>query len=329
MFKLHLNAARSFQIIFGIFVFLMFSISFAGCSTVTDVKDATVKASKATVQATTKFVPYMGGPDSGIIRTVSLIQFKNETVLDQLPLERVFEGMIVKYISESCSEVRLLVQGGPDFPESLKAVPSSASLDNLTMVDKGREAGLNAIITGGILNLSLDQEDEGILWFRQKTEKLQIQFSLEVFDMETGAKIFDDRFVHEIKDLAPEEIQAFRTGQPALFTSISTNLEKLAKDIAPKICNAVMAQPWSGYVVSVDDNRVYLSFGKSIGIKSGETLEIHDGGQIVGNLNGQRFILPGKKIGEIRITQMEEKTSTGEIISGKNIQGGNLVKFRK
>jgi hypothetical protein len=311
------------------FVFFVISVCFTGCSTFTSVKDVTVKATKATVNATTKIVPYMGGPDSGIIRTVSLIPFKNETIFEQLALEKVFEGMIVKYISESCSEIRLLVTDSADFPESLKAVTASSGLDNLTMADKGREGGLAAIITGGVLNLSLAQEDEGILWFRETKEKLQTQFFLEVLDVETGAKIFDDRFVHEIIDMAPDEIQAFKAGQPALFASISKNLDKLAKDIAPKICNAIMAQPWTGYVVSVDGNRAYLSFGNSIGIKSGDVLEVHDHGQVVENLSGQRFILPGGKIGEIRILQMEDKFSTGEILSGENIQVGNPVKFKR
>lgn len=329
MVMLRLKSVRSIQITLRIFVFLFVSVCFTGCSTVTGVKDATVKATKATVNATTKIVPYMGGPDSGIIRTVSLIPFKNETIFEKLALEKVFEGMITKYISESCSGVRLLDPGSPGFPESLKAVTSSAGLDNLTMADKGREAGLNAIITGGILNLSLAQEDEGILWFRETKERLQIQISMEVLDVETGAKIFDDRFIHEIIDMAPEEIQAFKTGKPALFATLTENLEKLAKDIAPNICNAIMSQSWTGYVASVDGNQVYLSFGKTIGIKSDEVLEVHDHGKVVENVSGQRFILPGKKIGEIRITKMEDKFSTGEIISGENILVGNPVKFKR
>jgi hypothetical protein len=329
MFMLQLNAKNWFQSIFRIFVFSIISGCFVGCSTVSGVKDATVKATKATVSATTKIVPYMGGPDSTIVRKVALIPFKNETIFEKLTLEKVFEGLIVKYISESCSQVRLMVPGSSDFPDSLVAVALSTDSDNLAMAEKGKESGLNAIITGGVLNLSLAQEDEGILWLRETKERLLVQFSLQVFDTETGAKIFDDRFIHEIKDMAPEEIQAFKTGQPALFASVTENLEKLAKDIAPNICNAIMSQPWTGYVASVENNRVYLSFGKTIGIKSDEVLEVHDNGQVVENLSGQRFLLPGKKIGEIRITQMEDKFSTGEIISGEKIQEGNPVKTKR
>jgi hypothetical protein len=329
MFMLQLKAVRRLQIVFLIIGLFIILGSFTGCSTVSDVKDVTVKATKATVNASIKMVPYMGGPDSEIVRKAALIQFENETIFKKLPLERVFEGLIVQYISETCSQVRLLVSGTPEFPGSLNGVPSSEGLDKLKMVEKGREAGVNAIVTGGILNLSLAQEDEGILWFRETKEKLQVQFFLEVYDMETGAKIYDDRFVHDIKNMVPEEIQAFKTGQPALFASVTDNLDKMSKEIAPEICNAIMAQPWTGYVASVENNRVYMSFGKSIGIKSGQVFEVHDGGQIVENMKGQRFILPGKKIGEIRITRMEDKISTGEIISGENIQTGNLVKIKQ
>jgi hypothetical protein len=321
------NSVKRFYTFIWIVLFIL--VFFTGCSTITDVKDTTVKATKATVDATTKLIPYVGSPDSHIIRRVSVIPFENTTIFKQLPLEKVFENMIVQYLSESCSGIQLVTQVSPDFPESLKPVASSSAFDNLTMVKKGREAGLNAIITGGIFNLSLDKEDEGILWFRKTEDRLQLQFFLEVFDMESGAKIFDNHFIHEIKNMAPEEIQAFKVAQPALFASISQNLDKLAKDIAPKICDAIVTQPWTGYVASVDDNQVFLPFGTSIGIKKGEYLEIHDGGQVVENFTGQQFILHGKKIGEIKITRIEEKSSTGEIISGKDIQAGNLVKYKK
>jgi len=271
----------------------------------------------------------MGGPDSGIVRKAALFRFKNETMFQQLTLEKVFESKIIDHISESCSQIRLLVQGNPDFPEPLKSAEFPAGPDILTMVEKGREAGLNAIMTGGVMNLTLVQEDEGILWFRETKERLHIQFSLEVFDMETGAKIYDDRFVHEIKDMAPEEIEAFKKGQPALFASLTQHVERLAKDTAPKICSAIMAHPWTGYVVSVENNRVDLSFGKNIGIRRGNVLDVHDSGRIVENVMGQRFIMPGKKVGEIRITRLDEKMATGEIISGENIQAGNPVKLKK
>ncbi len=329
MMFMSLNALKNFRIFIRIFLFLIIWATVTGCSTVKDVKDATVRASKATVSATTKIVPYMGGPDSGIIRRVALIQFKNETIFEKFPMEKYFEEMIVKFFSGSCTGVRLVLPGSNDFPEKLGTLTFSPSSDILATVEKGRGAGLNAILTGGILNLSLAQEDEGILWFRETKERLQIQFSLEIFDMETGAKIFDDRFIHEIKDMAPEEIEAFKTGRPALFPTLTKSLDQLARDIALKMCDAIMAQPWSGYVVSVDGNRVYLAFGKEIGIRSGEVLEVYETGKIFENLKGEKFILPGKKIGEIKVTQMEAKNSMAEIISGENIQTGNPVKFKK
>lgn len=328
MCMLPLNGVSRFKAICMTLFFGIFPLIFTGCSKVNDVKDATVWATRATVDATTKIVPYAGGPDSGIVRTLALVRFRNETIYEQLPMEKAFEDMVVKYLSESCSEIRLLVNDNPDFPEFLKGAPSSSPFDHMTMIEKGREAGLNAILTGGILNLSLAQEDKGILWFRETKEKLNIQIILEAFDTETGAKIFDERFVYEVSDMVPEEIEAFRTGKPALFATVTENLDKIAREMAYKICNALMALPWTGYVASSDNNQTFLSFGNNIGIEPGDILEVYDSGKVVENVKGEKFIQPGTKIGEIRITQMEEKISIGEIISGGNIQAGNPVKMK-
>ena len=326
---LPLNAVGRFEIIYRIWFFLIVMVFLTGCSKVTDVKDATVRATRATVDATARIVPYMGGPDSGIIRTVALIRFVNETIYPQFPMEKALEEMVVKYLSESCPQVRLLQMDNPDFPESLKGEGALEYINNMTMAEKGREAGLNAVLTGGISNLSLAQEDEGMLWFRETKEKLNIQVALKVYDMETGAKMFDERFVHEIKNMAPEEIEAFRTGKPIIFPSLTESLDKLARDKAYQICSAITALPWTGYVTSADGNQVFLAFGNNIGIKTGDILEVYDSGTVVENVKGEQFILPGTKIGEIRISRMEEKISTADIISGKNIQAGNPVKTRK
>ncbi|MFO8084441.1 MAG: hypothetical protein R6U27_08995 [Desulfobacterales bacterium] len=306
-------------------------IFFIGCSSVSNVKDATVNAAKTTVDYTTKLIPYMAGPDDGMVRKVAVIPFENETVFKQLSLEKVFQNTIVQYFSESCSGIHLLFPETPGFPEPLKGIQSqsSAAYDNLMLVQTGRQSGLNAVLTGKIVNLSLSKKDEGILWFRETKEQLRIQCYLKIIDMETGAKIFDDQFVHEIDNIEPEEIQAFKDGQPAIFASIAKDIEKLAKNMAQKMCTAVLAQPWTGYIASVVNERAFLPFGKSSGIKESTILDSYDTGEVVQNNAGEQFLLPGKKNGKIKVSQVEEDFSVGEIISGENIRAGNPVKLSK
>lgn len=328
-FKMHIF--KHFDHIIRVLFFLIISTAFNGCATVSNVKDATVKTAKNTAHHTTRIVPFLGVPNDGMIRKVAVISVKNETVFKQLSLEETFQNTIVQYFSESCPSVRLLFPDNPGFPEPLKLIQSQPweTFDNLTIVKAGRQSGVNAIMTGKIVNLSTSSEDKGILWFRKTREKLQIQFYLEVMDMETGAKIFDARFIHEIDGLDPQEIQSFRDGQPIISTSVTREMDELGQDMARRMCRAILSQPWSGYIASVENQQVFLPFGKSSGIEKGKILDTFDTGEVIENFAGQQFVMPGKKIGKIRISRVEENFSTAEIISGENIRSGNSVKLSK
>lgn len=330
-FKLKLYLPKSTHGISRILVFIIVLIYFSGCSTVSTVKDATVKAAKTTVNYTTKVIPYMGGPDQGIVRKVAVIPFENETIFKQLALETTFQNTMLQYISRSCQDIYLLFSDAPGFPEPFKAIKRrpAGDYDNLMLVQTGRQSGLNAILTGRIINLSLAKKDEGILWFRETKESLKIQLHVEVIEMETGSKVFDDRLIYEINDVAPEDIQAYKDGQPTLFPSIIKDMDKLAEDMAEKICTGILSQPWTVYVASVSDNRAFLPFGKKSGIKKGDILDAYNTGEVVENFAGQHFFLPGKKIGKIKISQVDEDFSTGDIVSGENIMAGSPVKISK
>lgn len=317
--------------IFRILFFLIISLGFIGCSTVSNVKEATIKTAKNTAHHTTRIIPFVGASNDGMIRKVAVVSFDNETVLKQLSLEETLQNTIVQYFSDSCPSVQLLFPGTPGFPEPLKLIKSQPleTFDNLTIVKTGRQSGMNAIMTGRIVNVSTSREEKGILWFRKTKEKLQVQFYLEVMDMETGAKIFDARFVHEIDGLDPQQIQSFRDGQPTISTSITREIDELGQDMARKMCRAILSQPWTGFIASVENQQAFLPFGKSSGIEKGKILNTFDTGEVIENFAGQQFILPGKKIGKIRISRVEENFSTGEIISGENIRPGNSVKLSK
>ncbi len=302
---------------------------FTGCSTVSTMKEATVDVAKTAANFTVERIPYVGGPKVRFQRKAAVVPFENDTMFKQFPLNRTFQDMIVQKLSKSCSHLVLLLPGSPEFPSTMSSIPrkDNGDIDNMALVENGKQFGLNAAIVGGVLNLSLTQKEEGILWFRETKEKLMIQFSVQVFDTETGAKIFDDRFVHEIKGLEPEEVQAFKDGKPALFEIISDEIDELADKMAKKTCNSVISLPWTGYVVSVVEGKVYLSFGAAIGAKTGDILDVYESGETVENFYKQKFVRPGKKIGQIELVQVDENLSVGKVVSGENVKAGSTVKL--
>ena len=306
---------------------LIMGAALVGCSTVSDVSKATVEVAKGAVE----YIPYVGGPQVRFKRKAVVIPFENDTIFREFPVNRAFQDLIVHHFSESCPHLLLVLPGDENFPESLSSVPrgETGRPDTMALVENGRQFGANAIIAGGVLNLTLTEKEEGILWFREKEEHLRIQFSVEMFDTETGTKIFDDRFVHEIEDLEPEEIQAYKAGRPELFETVQEEIDELAENMADKMCEAVVDLPWAGFVASVVDNKAFLSFGADIGAKAGDVLDVYEKGEIIENYFKEKFIAPGKKAGQIELMQVDGDISVGRIPPEAKVEAGSTVKFPK
>ena len=304
---------------------LIMGAAFTGCSTVSHVSKATVEAAKDAVE----YIPYVGGPQVRFKRKAVLAPFENDTIFREFPVNKAFQDLIVRHFSESCPHLILVLPDDANFPESLSVAPKNETgrPDTMALVENGRQFGVNAIIAGGVLNLTLTEKEEGILWFREKEEHLRMQFSVEMFDTETGTKIFDDRFVHEIEDLEPEEIQAYKAGRPELFETVQEEIDELAEKMADKMCEAVVDLPWTGFVVSVVDNKAFLSFGADIGAKAGDVLDVFEKGEIIENYFKEKFIAPGKKIGQLELIQVDEDISVGRIPSEVKVDAGSTVKF--
>mgnify|MGYP006294804191 CR=1 FL=1 len=235
---------------------------------------------------------------------------------------------MLENISADCDGVKLVSSDSTGFPETLLNPPKlpSGKIDNLALAEVGRKLGLNAIVSGQVVNIAMTREQEGILWFRDLEDRLRIQFHIAVFDTETATKLFSRQFVHQ-RELEPQEAEAIKSGSPALFSILSESIGEITEDLADDICAAILNQPWAGYVVSVQPDRVTLSFGSDIGVRTGDKFEVHEMGEVIEGVDGHQFILPGKKIGEITITATESGFSEAEIVSGEGIRSGAVVRF--
>jgi hypothetical protein len=57
-------------------------------------------------------------------------------------------------------------------------------------------------------------------------------------------------------------------------------------------------------VVSIEDGACIIAAGSEVGIEVGDGFSVLDGSAVLTGLDGQRYILPGPKIGEITISRV-------------------------
>jgi len=288
----------------------------AGCSPFSTIK-----------KATTDMVHNISTPGSHLKKKVGIALFENKTNATDRKFNDIFANFLIGAISKKRSDILLVKPGDAVYPDYLADPPKQASgrIDNFELAQRGRQLGLNAIVTGALVDVGVNLKKKGRLWFKSTYEYVQVQVAVAVYDMETGAKILDEKFNYEVE--AGEADFDSPAPKKNIDEQILTSAyAKIAPDMGAAVCNAVVKQPWKGFLASINDNKITISAGARVGLKQGDLLEAYDTTNIFQNAQGQRFFMPGLKTGEVQITAVSQDTAEAVIVSGDKIKPGDSVK---
>ena len=310
----YLKTFNQILVVIAICFLFSFASLIAGCSFLPAIK---------------KIAGDIKAPAGDLKKKVGITYFENRTLGAVNNFEKIFHIKLVESIKETCSDILIIKPGDAGYPDQMAVLPKLASgrIDNLVLAKTGRKLGLNAIVTGSLIDISGNKENRGILWFKDTCNFIQFQIVVEVYDTETGAKFFDDSFVHEIQ-VEAIDLYNLKTGNTNEIPALNDALLNAVIPIGEKICEAINIQPWKGYVISSFDDKIIISSGKRSGLILGDKLEVYDSGNIFEGKDSQKFFIPGPKIGEIKITALYPDKAEAALISGKNIKVGSTVKIK-
>ena len=99
-------------------------------------------------------------------------------------------------------------------------------------------------------------------------------------------------------------------------------LSDMLAEIGADICDALLDQPWSGFVTAVDGEKIVISAGSRAGLKSGVRLNVFDSTRTIEGVDGQRFFLPGSILRQIEIVAVAEDRSEARQIGGGPVKMG-------
>jgi hypothetical protein len=237
-----------------------------------------------------------------------------------------FIGDLSDAIASSCPNILLEKPGDPGYADDLKRVPRTRSgwIDNLALAKTGQQLGLNAIVTGTLISVTPNKRKQGIWWFKNTHYFVQVRIATEVYDTETGAKLLDESFVHEV-EVDEMDLESIRVDSETNALIMGEAFRAIADKMGEKICNAIVFQPWKGFIASIDSDKIFLNFGENIGLKIGDLFDVFDNSSIFEGLEGHRFFKPGHKTGEIKITAVYPDTAEAILVSGHDIRPGFCV----
>jgi hypothetical protein len=289
-----------------------------GCSTYCSMK-----------KKTKRIIRDYKAPDEDLKKRVGIAFFINKTPFVGKGLEENFIKDLVETIKTSCQDILVLEPYDPGYPDYLLNLPRKTSglIDNFDLAKTGRYLGLNAVVTGALIDIRNHKKTRGILWFKTVHNFVQVQVMTEVYDTLTGAKLLDKSYTHEIQldDIFYDSID--RTGEISTHT-INDALKFIAEDMGEQICDAIVLQPWKGYITSTFAEKVVISSGEEVGIAPGDIFEVYNCNGIFTGVEKHRFFVPGLKTGEIKITKVYPDRAEGVRFSGQNIEPGCSIRLK-
>ena len=278
-------------------------------------------------RTTKKITRDMMASDEDLKKSIAIMKFENHSYYTNDKIEEIFQSKITETLQTACTNIHLILPRDKQYPEPLKAMTktSSGRIDNLKLVQVGRLYGIGAIATGAILNVSAYQEKRGLFWLREDHAYLQVQIHLEVFDTETGAKLLDENRLEEV-EIEEDDYSFIKEKRQVPIKEISDKIQFTATLLGEKICDSLINQSWKSYVVSMDGDKMVIFSGKNDGLQPGDIYDIYNTGRLINGLAGERFLLPGKKVGIVQVMQVHLDKAEAILLEGEGIKPGDIVK---
>jgi hypothetical protein len=299
-------------------------LTLIGCSATQSVVENTTKTISKTTHEIARNISLS---DEDLKRKVGIFNFENNTLRASRDFQNIFHKGLPEYVNDSCPGIIVANTAAGGLFNTVKRPPKlpSGLVDGFALTMIGRQLGLNAIVTGSLEDIRIINELQGVLWTKDTHHLVQVFIRVEVFETRTATKILDNTFERQI-EIDDLEYRLIREKNQIKLPELNETLKELLSDIGDSVCEAVRDQPWDGYITQIDGQRYVISSGTRIGLQPGDILEVYDSSRIMEGVGGQRFFIPGQKIGEIQIVTATEDRTEAERISGESIKMGSAVR---
>ncbi len=264
-----------------------------------------------------------------IKHTIAILPISNKLPWVAQRLNTGFMTDLVQAIKDRSSRIIVIAPGDGRYPQALdRFSPAGDTVpDNIALASLCHKSGINGVITGQLVNITVENQKRGILWFKHPYPMARIELEIALYDAGTAAKVLDKSLFVKVP-LSDEDLASLRQNQVLDAEAAQEPLKDTASRVAKEMCNRLNDLPWEGSIVSVSAGKATLPFGKAAGFTVGDVLEVRTSGDLVVASNGSKYILPGLKTGQIRISAVSANTAEATPLGADtSVAAGDMVRF--
>jgi len=289
----------------------------SGCSAVSSLKKQTKK------------VTGILKPGNHLIKKAAVLISTDTSSFPGQYFQKIFQMNLFDSIKEQCSDIVLMLPGDDLYPGQLLNLSRQVSgqIDNFALAKAGRNLGLNAIILVKPVEIEAKEKEKGF-WLLKDIHYFGIvQTEIEVYNTATGAKLLHENLGQEA-EISGIDFDSVKSGKTADIDELNDAAQEIAEQAGNLACEIIDSQTWQGYILSVNKNKLILSSGKESGLEPGEIMNVFENKELIKSKYGCQFLVPGQKIGEIKIIAVFTGKSEAVVLKGANIKSGYSVRPR-
>jgi len=249
-------------------------------------------------------------------KQICIARFEDKKRFDDAYLEQPFQDKLIEALIRKCRIPAFIIPGQIGFPEALETLPrlESGLVDNMALMDIGREHGFNA--------------SNEIGWLTGERSYFQVTITAEIYDTQTGAKLLDKTYLHEIEVDVTQASEVEKESEYFDIIAIEKLLKNIVADMHTDICDTISKIPWQGFIIGAEEGTVIISAGQKVGLKVGNRLNLYQNNQIITGAFGNQYRIPGPVIGELRLVSVSDDRSEAVLVNGKGAVTGNSVSLK-
>ncbi len=259
-------------------------------------------------------------------KAVGVLVLSNATMFKSEQAASPFMESFIYSLESTASDALLMVPGKSEVPPFLWNPPRIANrdIDVFTLSALARQAGINAVVSPVLMDTRLRTRKTGFWFFKDVAYSLQVQTAAAVYDAATGARLALEIMTDEV-DIDEDQAGIIRNGQEVQVDDLAELAEEMGRALGERMGDAIKEGQWVSAVVSIEGGFCAIAAGSEVGIEVGDRFSALDGRAIMTGLDGQRYIVPGPKIGEITISRVSPRQSFGEPESGEIPPAGSIL----